>query len=120
MKEQVSGGAASAVTGHAGLAAVGVEDANAEVGDAVVGPRGYGNTVSARAVMTIADTTCKISGIDATGELFGFENQIIISKALEFCESHFGVRRLDAAFLWPARCRRTARKDACAPIACGR
>jgi hypothetical protein len=88
MKKEIGGGAPRAVAGHAGFAAVGIEYANAEICVVRVGGRRYGNAVSARAVVPIANATGQIAGIINFGKLFRFENQIVISETLKLCESH--------------------------------
>jgi hypothetical protein len=88
VEEQISGGTASAIARHACLTAIGIEDANAEVGVTGVRSRRDGNAISTCAVVTIADATREIAEISNCGELFCFENQIVISEALKLCESH--------------------------------
>src|SRR6185369_11533377 len=88
MKEQVGRGTASAVSGHARFATVGIEDAHAKVCVRGVRAHGDGDAVSAGAVMTIADAAGESSEIRDRGELLIFENQIVVSEALKFCESH--------------------------------
>ena len=100
MKEKIRRGAPGAIAGHAGLAAVRIEDAYLKI-------RGLSlrhfqtlddcDAVAPGAVMTITDASGKVSETVVRAELVGFKNKIIVAEALKFGEMHFGVRRLDAA-----------------------
>src|SRR5205085_5394993 len=97
---EVRGGAARAVAGHCGLAAVGVEDAQDEVGVAAPGePLDDGHAVRARAEVAVADAADEVAqrvglaeGFEACApadgrELFGLEDEVVVTVAVEFDES---------------------------------
>ena len=87
MKIEISGCATSAIARHAGFAAVGIENSDAEV-CVFSGGRGYGDAISARAVMPIANAFREAAEVVDFCELFRFKDEVIISEALKFCESH--------------------------------
>ena len=86
---QVRGSAARAVAGHAGFAAVGIEDANRKVGIALGRRLNNRNSISARAVMSITDPMREATQVSDFGQLIGFENQIVVAETVKFCETHF-------------------------------
>jgi hypothetical protein len=38
--------------------------------------------------MTIANATRKVAEITYAGKLFSFEDDVVVAKALKFCETH--------------------------------
>src|SRR5882724_2437396 len=88
MEEEVRRGATRAVAGHPGFAAIGVKDANLEIRIVGGGPCRYGNAISTRAIVTIANTDGKAAEVAYACELIGFEDKIIVAETLKFGEPH--------------------------------
>src|ERR1043166_212534 len=89
VKIQIGRGATSPVSGHARLAAVGIEDAHAEVGGLNPGRPDDRDAVAACAIMTIANAARKIAKVTHCGELFTFKDDVVVAESLELSESHF-------------------------------
>ena len=98
---EVRGGAARAVAGHGGLAAVGVEDAQDEVGVAAPAEPLYdGDAVRARPEVSVADAAdevcerlVRVEALEAAAPADRLkprrlEDQIVVTVAVEFDEAH--------------------------------
>src|SRR3989442_267519 len=85
--EQVRRGATRAVSGHAGFAAVRIENANVKIRFGVRGRLDYRDAVRTGAVMPIADAPSETSQVDDCSQLLCFKNYVVVAKALEFGET---------------------------------
>src|SRR5260370_40582221 len=85
--EQVRCGATRAVSGHAGFAAVRVENANVKIRFGVRGRLHYRDAIRAGAIMPIADAPSKASQVADGSQLLCFKDYVVVAKALEFGET---------------------------------
>lgn len=86
MKEQVRSRASGAIARHAGFASVRIEDADRKVGVVSFGGLDDYDTIRAGAVMPITDAVRKCSQIADGRKLVSFEDEIVVSVAVEFGE----------------------------------
>jgi hypothetical protein len=103
---EVGGGAAGAVAGHGGLRAVGVENAQAEVGPtAFAGRLDDGDAVGPRPVVAVADAAHEVAeGADLADphevarpagrrrQLPRLEDDVVVPVAVKFGEAHSQLR----------------------------
>src|SRR5213080_2194210 len=85
--EQVRCGTTRAVSGHAGFAAVRVENTNVKIRFGVRGRLDNRDAIRAGAIMAIADAPSKASQVDNCSQLRCFKDYIVVAKALEFGET---------------------------------
>jgi hypothetical protein len=87
VKENVRDRAAGAVSGHAGFAAVRIEDPNVKIRRRNVRAADDGNAVGAGAVMTIADLPGKGTEVTDMRQLFRLKDDVVVAEALKFGET---------------------------------
>src|SRR2546427_1581946 len=88
---EVSRGAAGAMARQARLAAVGIENANVEIGAPIIWSTDHSDAISARAVVANADLSREFVQAFGLGKLAGLNDNVIVAVAVKLDELNWHV-----------------------------